>query len=390
MFVNTEFLGEEPIENVITCMHHKFDKVIFFGYQNVIQEQKGRIDRFLTKYCGVKDIIYCALPGNDLGTVLDKIHQVVTKEMEQGSRIYFDITGGESLVLVAFGILAKEFCASIHQYDVAEDKLMEFAVESNSYLSREVPPHRFNWNLDQFVELYGGIINKELHKDIKNLKDAEFANDVDILWNMIEKYGAIWNCFCAFLRENLVPDNNLQVTKSAADVLRKLARSNNKLNSVHLLNDILNDLEANGILRGLLYNDEKYEFQIKNQMVKECLWESGSVLELHVYKMEKRIADDCRVGVYLDWDGTIMPAGNPDVINEIDVLSLTGNIPTFISCKSGNMNGTQILHAFYELETVAQRFGGKYAKKILVTTNPISSSYMERADEMGIIIQRLS
>jgi hypothetical protein len=73
-------------------------------------------------------------------------------------------------------------------------------------------------------------------------------------------------------------------------------------------------------------------------------------------------------------------------LNEVDVLSLKGYVLTFISCKSGNMSGQQILHALYELQTVADKFGGKYAKKILVTANPVGDIYMERAQEMGILI----
>lgn len=51
------------------------------------------------------------------------------------------------------------------------------------------------------------------------------------------------------------------------------------------------------------------------------------------------------------------------------------------------MGGQQVLHALYELETVASRFGGKYAKKVLVTANELGDAYMERAKEMGIEVR---
>ncbi len=41
-------------------------------------------------------------------------------------------------------------------------------------------------------------------------------------------------------------------------------------------------------------------------------------------------------------------------------------------------------HALYELDSVAWRFGGKYAKKRLVSTQPPAHIYLERAEEMGI------
>ena len=44
MVVNFEFLGGEPIENLINCMNFKIDKVVYFGYHNVIEEQKARTE----------------------------------------------------------------------------------------------------------------------------------------------------------------------------------------------------------------------------------------------------------------------------------------------------------------------------------------------------------
>lgn len=41
--------------------------------------------------------------------------------------------------------------------------------------------------------------------------------------------------------------------------------------------------------------------------------------------------------MHLDWDGVIHSILGTDVLNEIDFLSLKGNIPALISCKSGKM-----------------------------------------------------
>jgi hypothetical protein len=43
--------------------------------------------------------------------------------------------------------------------------------------------------------------------------------------------------------------------------------------------------------------------------------------------------------------------------------------------------------ALYELETVAHRFGGKRAKKVMVVGQEMSSGYSKRAEEMGIEVQ---
>lgn len=80
----------------------------------------------------------------------------------------------------------------------------------------------------------------------------------------------------------------------------------------------------------------------------------------------------------------------PAKLNEIDVLTLTGNIPTFISCKSGRMDGYQALHVLYELETVTRKFGGRYARKVLVLCSSLNEVYHSRADEMGIEVWEMA
>ena len=85
--------------------------------------------------------------------------------------------------------------------------------------------------------------------------------------------------------------------------------------------------------------------------------------------------------------GTIHNEPGKDVLNEIDVLSLKGKVVLFISCKTGKMGQQQALHAFYELQTVADRFGDKYSKKVLVTARPLGDVYMERVGEMGIEVR---
>ena len=48
------------------------------------------------------------------------------------------------------------------------------------------------------------------------------------------------------------------------------------------------------------------------------------------------------------------------------------------------MNEGQALVPMYELQTIATRFGGKYARKVLATVQPIQGVYVERAKELGI------
>lgn len=387
MIVNFEFLGSEAIENIITCLNFKMDKVVFFGYSDVIQEQSKSVEKFLKKYCGVQKILFHALPKNDLPKIYYVMRKEIEHELSQKNSIYFDITGGESIILVAFGMLAKEYKTPIHIYNIPENCLIEFDEDKNMMISKNVTKQKVFMNLDRYIELKGGLINYNLHKEGKSDKELLFAEEVTCIWQVAKKHWDIWNPFSDFLRYHMIPEKDLTVLIDKKKITDALDKSVSKLKTINQLNEIIDELAAVGALRNVEYNRDKYKFSFKNQFIKACLWEGGRILELHTFLEEKKDSDDCKVGIHLDWDGVIHPQVRVDVLNEVDVLSLSGNIPTFISCKSGKMGGQQTLHALYELETVTKRFGGKYAKKVLVSMQNISDVYLRRAKEMDIDVR---
>ena len=65
MVVLYEFFSSQAIENVITCMHFKVDKVVFFEYYDVRRDKKENVKRFLKSYCGVQSVVFQPLPAND-------------------------------------------------------------------------------------------------------------------------------------------------------------------------------------------------------------------------------------------------------------------------------------------------------------------------------------
>ena len=62
--------------------------------------------------------------------------------------------------------------------------------------------------------------------------------------------------------------------------------------------------------------------------------------------------------------------------------------PLFISCKNGDIGEEEL----YKLNTVAERFGSRFARKMLIATDlerkgPMSmKAYIQRAKDMGIYL----
>lgn len=414
MVVVFEFLSREPIENVITAMNFQVDKLVFFGNHEDIISQKERTENFLRKYCAVQSIIFLPLSGSNLQSVLQTMRKEIELELSKNAKLFFDITGGESLMLVAFGMLSREYETPMHMYDIYNGKLLELNAESLHYDERNTEAiNKDNRNaddsalaspnekqhlsissiatkrpvpmtLDKLIEMHGGVINYKLQKDIKDVPDEESREDILKIRKVMKLHSEHWNPFSEFLRENMNPDEEGRVYRKESTVLKALADSSNKLKSAHKFYQIMEDLARAGAILDLKHSEGKYQFRFKNKAIKGYLWDGGSILELYSYLQEKGHSDECRVGVHLDWDGVLEGPSGIDVLNEIDVLSLQGYIPSFISCKSGKLSPQQCLHALYELDTVANRFGGKYAKKRLVVTSEINEVYQERALEMGI------
>ena len=73
------------------------------------------------------------------------------------------------------------------------------------------------------------------------------------------------------------------------------------------------------------------------------------------------------MSVNIDWDGLF--SGSKYIFsgtnNEIDVLLMHGATPLFISCKNGDVK----MEELYKLHTVATRFGGPYARKMLIASD---------------------
>lgn len=386
MIVNVEFFDENPIENVVTSLNYKVDKTLFFGYESMLEENKRCVEKFLKEICGVQEVEFCIVDDVDLAGIMDTISNVVNHDLELGHRVFFDLTGGESLPLVAFGIISKELMAPMHMYDIQSNKMYEYGYEGSPLLSELAEYDPISLNLDGFISLYGGTINYRMHKDFKDTWSDEDIKDVVDMWNLSRNYKTKWVHYSALFRK-FMPDYRLNVQVDAKQFLMEINK-NKMLGSIATFNQFLDACESAGFLKDVCHENGVYSYTYKNESIKNYFWDGGSILEIYAFLKEshENISNDCRVGVHIDWDGVIHNMPGKDVLNEIDIMSINDNLPTFISCKIGNVDQM----ALYELETVANRFGGKYAKKVLVVAKDVAPGHLLRAEEMGIEVRRIN
>ena len=380
-----EFFDEDPIENLITCINYQFDKVLYFGHKDSMTQERVRITRdSLKRICNITEVEFIELSKKSLDRVVEILEREINEEKKQRNQCFFDLTGGEGLILVAMGILSTKYETPMHRYDIWSGELTVFRNKEGLRIDEAVPSKEVKLSLDDMIAMWDGVINYRQQKMAKShLEEKEFIADFEKIWSVAGRDAKKWNTFSGIFKRFAGDENeNLTVTAPVKE-LDKCIRQYGALTrrgAIAMLHE-LNDL---GILEHVKTDNEKLRYKFKNAIVKECLLDAGCALELHTYYEMKNSGrySDCRVGVHIDWDGKI-GGKEQDVINEIDVLALEGYIPVFISCKNGKVNQM----ALYELDAVASRFGGRYVRKEMRAGQELSEAYANRAREMQIEVR---
>ncbi len=386
MNVNIEFFDSEPLENLITCLNFKMDKVIFFGHSDTMTESRIQdTRRALRNICGIEEVEFITVSQKSLYKVLELLEKEITAEMKSDNTCFFDLSGGEDLVLVAMGMLATQYKVPLHKFALPENELYLLTKwDAVPRIDEVVERRKLQLTLDDIIGLHGGVINYRQQKDVKNnLLDKEFRTAVKVMWEIANDNQKKWNGLSSVFKEcTKYEDEYLRVRVS----VKAMKQAMNRIPDIISVKELGNYLERLGnqtILESVSIEQEFIKFSYKTPLIRDCLLDAGCLLELHTYyeRVESGRYSDCRVGVHIDWDGEIN-GREIDVENEIDVMLLEGVVPVFISCKNGRVNQM----ALYELDAVANRFGGKYVRKELSATQEITPGYLKRAEEMGIIV----
>lgn len=385
MNVNIEFFDKDPIENLITCLNFKIDKVVFFGQSDMMPpERQQNTERILRKLCGIEAVEFHVVSQRNLYSVLEVLTEILKREQDAKNNCFFDLTGGEELVTVAMGMLAREFRTPLHLYDVVTERLHMLNKREVPGIEDVVERRNIQLTLDDVIGFRGGRICYRHQKMSKsNLDNEEFKALVEKMWAIAKDAPEKWNAVSAVFKECTKYESDILNVSVGMGKLKSMISKRRDLDSVNEFIKYLERMQQGDIITRLQIGEDSVSYRYPSEEMRECLLDAGCLLELRTYYDRKNSGkySDCRVGVHIDWDGVFKGAGQ-DVENEIDVMLLEGNTPVFISCKNGKVDQM----ALYELHTVAMRFGGRYVKKELVAGQGVSQGYRLRAEELGIVV----
>ena len=388
-----EFYDHTPIENMVTCLANRPERIIFLGERGELEAQREHFYRFLDEVDNFETVLEFRHISH---TSLQSILSVLSDIVEEYEDVCFDLTGGGDLCLVAAGIIYERYQdrnIQLHRYNVKTGKVYD-CDRDGWVVNGEVP----DLTVEQNILLHGGVVaTAEQKKDGTRSWDLnlDFARDLNEMWRLCRAQPPLWNYQTSMLGDlekgKECCEDPLVLCISLEEARHRLACKKLKLN----LKGILPDLQRLGLIRDMRETDGYLTLRYKDEQVKQCLTKAGTVLELKTYLTAMQLEEedgaylytDGMTGVLLDWDGVVHDDWSMETQNEVDVILMRGLVPIFISCKNGAIDEGEL----YKLHTVAQRFGGAYARKVLVATSLDRSAHsrealLRRARNMGITV----
>lgn len=366
-----EFFDRTAAENLCACLTNVPERVIFLGdnarlmhkhianYKKIFQERGYEIE-FVVK----------TISKSSLSNAIEVLTQIV----ETYDDCAFGITGGDELLLMALGCVYEKYRhrpIQIHRLNVRDTTIYDYDADGKT-IYRETPTLSV---LDN-VRLYGGdVIFSGVDGENTYLWDMtpDFCDDIDAIWDVCRENTHWWNLRIGVLeraqRYGQISQDGLTTTVSWEDLDSYLKKHNIGRNAVR---NFLHTLRGKKLLSGWTVDENTLCLTYKNMQVKRCLIKAGQALEMKTYSLLRkvedkegnRVYDDVVNGVVIDWDGLVREDDAPDTKNEIDVMMTHDITPVFVSCKNGYVDANEL----HKLNTVANRFGGKYAKKALIAT----------------------
>lgn len=369
-----EFFTKVASENIIACLTRVPDRVIYIGDNSkLMKKHVSNYEKVFAARGHKIEFHFRTVSKSSLDNVIELLSEIV----ETYDDCVFDITGGEEIFIFALGIVYTKYPdknIQIHKFNIRNNAVYDCDKDGKT-IYKDNPA----LSIDENIRIYGGEVAYGSVDEAKTYKwnlTPDFLKDISLIWNVCKNDVRYWNMQIGILEcAEIVGGHGadkLTTIASRVALDQYLAQHNAKYK---LANGIISYLLKYGLLTNFEDDETYVTVSYKNEQVKKCLTKAGQALEMKIYTAVKGIVDkdgipvyDALNGVVIDWDGEFHDESvedEYDTENEIDIMLMHGIVPIFISCKNGIVTSDEL----YKLNTVAERFGGRYSKKVLVATS---------------------
>ena len=359
-----ECFTQAHIDNVAACLRLKPEKVIFVGDAKAMKVPVKRYEKLFSRRSPNTVVEQCAVDEKDCG----ELQSALTKLLLQAEECVIDMTGGEAIVAMSVGLALANLSEEkrkhirVEWFDHATGMVVDCIDNNRRKLAKAI-----HLTVEEMVALHGGA----LFPDAYQLPEDCANKDLDRLWRVVSGMPKEWNEKVSLLKRfEKFSEDKKTVHIVLQDIWASVPELQEKEDTVRQLIDKLD--KEGVVIDHSSHNVLRYTYN--SDFLRYCIHTQGNVLEIKtllegrtVRKNNGWLFGDSRMGVKIDWDGNI-PSSKyafSGTRNEIDVMLMQGTTPLFVSCKNGDVKTEEL----YKLHTVATRFGGPYAKKMLVVSD---------------------
>ena len=382
-----ECFDRSVANNIVSCLRFRPDQVVFLGVEEEMQAPLKRLRSFFSAKGIDTKVQGCHVDLRDIPGITQKLLALVGET----DNCIIDITGGDERILLAVGAMLagldeqQRQRVSVHKFDADTGTFCDF-----SGPDRQLPEKAGNLSVAELIALHGGIVFPSTHQP-----EAYWTvEDMEPLWRIAAQDPTQWNRKLSVLAEfESWADSLQQVFIMLQFVQGRMAGYTDKRAR---LADLLRQFRESGVITDLSRNGI-LEYTYTTELNRMCTLKAGNILEVkallearRMQKDGKPFFHDCVMGVQIDWDGVVHDAQQhiPETHNEIDLILMQGMTPLFVSCKNGDVDESEL----YKLHTVATRFGGQRARKMLIVSQLVkknqasAAAFAQRAADMGIYL----
>lgn len=365
-----ELYDERAIENILAPDMFHPRRIIYLCPREVLRDhtRQQKLAAFYRKRGWEPELIFV---GTSLFEADRILRQLFTIE-EKYPDCAIDVTGGSDAALFAAGMFAARKGVPAFTYSRRKNRFYDISgadFADDLYCD-------LTYSIEDFFLMAGGTL---LPRRVDNHILSQYLPYFDPFFSCFLRFRHEWPTIISYI-QRISPAEYDQIPPldiTGSYTVKGERGSRNSANE-----DALQELAQIGFIQDLtIIPDQQVSFRFRDVHTRAWLRDVGSVLELYTYKacVDAAIFHDVISSAVVRWDDVL---GHGSVLNEIDVMAARGVIPLFLSCKACDIK----TEALNELAILRDRFGGKGAKAVIVTTESCNAAARHRAAQLGIAV----
>ena len=362
-----ELYDERPMENVLSGLMFRPERVVYISRKLSDREKSAMKDYFAHRGLSPELVFLTADPYSS-----QDVYNVLRSAVEKYPDCALDISGGTDNALFAAGRISAERDLAVFTYSRRQNRF--YSINKAPYAQKL--DCDLSFMVEDFFLMAGGSMRQGR---VDNSVLEKYLPYADGFFDIYMRFSREWGSIVTYFQRASQQPKEQPISLEVRSDYTVKGDHGRRINANERA---LREFEKLGFIKELSVESGKsVSFSFMDSQVRTWLRDVGSVLELYTYKLcvDQAVFNDVRTSVVVDWESNVR---RDSVTNEIDVMTVRGTTPMFISCKTCEVD-TQALN---ELAILRDRFGGQGAKAAIITTKHSAAVTRNRAAELGITV----